>query len=228
MPSPATTDLCDAHPEIQVCDPVFQMFGGNVRVQRADRHAEGLRGQHADQAGGREPGRGPGARRRRRGIEALRPGRRQPRRLGGDERLGRDRRLRLHPGRRRAGRAAARRPRARRFPRKSERGLHSGQAGRPVVFAGVTFREGAWLAADGDGVVVLPAGALTGQVVRRSSRASRWVRPAGELGGVGWPAPGPRRGRRAVRAAGRGRRPACRRGAGARCGPARPPSPPHR
>ena len=43
------------------------------------------------------------------------------------------------------------------FPRKSERGLHSGQAGRPVVFAGVVFREGEWLCADRDGVVVLPA-----------------------------------------------------------------------
>src|SRR4051812_33470439 len=42
------------------------------------------------------------------------------------------------------------------FPRKSERGLHSGQAGRTVVFAGVTFHEGAWLCADEDGVVVLP------------------------------------------------------------------------
>ena len=31
MTSPATTDLCDAHPEIQVCEPVFQIFGGNVR-----------------------------------------------------------------------------------------------------------------------------------------------------------------------------------------------------
>ncbi len=30
-PSFATTDLCDAHPEIQVCDPVFQAFGGNPR-----------------------------------------------------------------------------------------------------------------------------------------------------------------------------------------------------
>jgi regulator of ribonuclease activity A len=43
------------------------------------------------------------------------------------------------------------------FPRKSERGLHSGQAGRPVVFAGVVFREGEWLCADRDGIVVLPA-----------------------------------------------------------------------
>jgi regulator of ribonuclease activity A len=28
---PATTDLCDAHPEIQVCEPVFQAFGGSPR-----------------------------------------------------------------------------------------------------------------------------------------------------------------------------------------------------
>src|SRR3712207_8030219 len=28
QPPPATTDLSDAHPEAQVCDPVFQAFGG--------------------------------------------------------------------------------------------------------------------------------------------------------------------------------------------------------
>ena len=28
MTSPATTDLCDAYPDIQVCDPVFRTFGG--------------------------------------------------------------------------------------------------------------------------------------------------------------------------------------------------------
>lgn len=39
-------------------------------------------------------------------------------------------------------------------PRKSEKGLHSGQAARAVTFAGVTFRPGAWVYADADGVVV--------------------------------------------------------------------------
>ena len=34
--------------------------------------------------------------------------------------------------------------------------MHSGQAGRTVVFAGVIFRDGEWLCADSDGVVVLP------------------------------------------------------------------------
>ena len=27
---PATTDLCDAHPEAQVCEPVFQAYGGRA------------------------------------------------------------------------------------------------------------------------------------------------------------------------------------------------------
>ena len=39
-------------------------------------------------------------------------------------------------------------------PRKSEKGLHSAHAGRVVSFAGVTFKPGAWLYADGDGIVV--------------------------------------------------------------------------
>lgn len=39
-------------------------------------------------------------------------------------------------------------------PRKSEKGLHSAQADRPVSFASVTFRPGAWLYADADGIVV--------------------------------------------------------------------------
>jgi regulator of ribonuclease activity A len=48
------------------------------------------------------------------------------------------------------------------FPRKSERGLHSGQAGLPVLFAVVVFREGEWLSADRDGVVVLPEAPAAG------------------------------------------------------------------
>jgi regulator of ribonuclease activity A len=41
-------------------------------------------------------------------------------------------------------------------PRRSEKGMHSGQTGIPVVFAGVVFREGEWLLADRDGILVLP------------------------------------------------------------------------
>jgi regulator of ribonuclease activity A len=41
-------------------------------------------------------------------------------------------------------------------PRKSEKGLHSGHANRPVTFAGVTFEPGHWVYADADGVVLSP------------------------------------------------------------------------
>jgi regulator of ribonuclease activity A len=39
-------------------------------------------------------------------------------------------------------------------PRKSEKGLHGGHAERSVRFAGVLFRPGDWLYADADGIVV--------------------------------------------------------------------------
>ena len=42
-------------------------------------------------------------------------------------------------------------------PRRSEKGMHSGQSGLPVIFAGVVFRDGEWLCADRDGIVVLPS-----------------------------------------------------------------------
>ncbi|HEY3851086.1 MAG TPA: ribonuclease E activity regulator RraA [Steroidobacteraceae bacterium] len=39
-------------------------------------------------------------------------------------------------------------------PRRSEKGLHTGQRDRPVTFAGVTFRSGQWVYADADGILV--------------------------------------------------------------------------
>ena len=39
-------------------------------------------------------------------------------------------------------------------PRKSEKGLHSAQSDRVLKFAGVEFGPGAWLYADSDGIVV--------------------------------------------------------------------------
>lgn len=42
-------------------------------------------------------------------------------------------------------------------PRKSEKGLHSAHEDRVVSFAGVTFKPGAWLYADADGIVVSDA-----------------------------------------------------------------------
>lgn len=39
-------------------------------------------------------------------------------------------------------------------PRKSEKGLHTAAEDRVLYFAGVTFKPGAWLYADADGIVV--------------------------------------------------------------------------
>lgn len=39
-------------------------------------------------------------------------------------------------------------------PRRSEKGLHSAHADRVVSFAGATFKPGGWLYADADGIVV--------------------------------------------------------------------------
>lgn len=39
-------------------------------------------------------------------------------------------------------------------PRKSEKGLHSGRSNLAVTFAGVTFEPGHWVYADADGVVI--------------------------------------------------------------------------
>lgn len=39
-------------------------------------------------------------------------------------------------------------------PRKSEKGLHSAAADKVLNFAGVSFKPGAWLYADADGIVV--------------------------------------------------------------------------
>lgn len=45
-------------------------------------------------------------------------------------------------------------------PRKSEKGLHSGRANQTVAFAGATFEPGHWLYADADGVVLSPTALL--------------------------------------------------------------------
>jgi regulator of ribonuclease activity A len=152
----ATTDLCDAHPEIQVCDPVFQPFGGRLSFSGPITTVKVFEDNTLIKQAVESPGEG-----RVLVVDG-----------GGSTRCG------LVGGNLAVSAASngwagivvfgcirdadelAEQPLGVRalgaFPRKSERGLHSGQAGRTVVFAGVTFHEGAWLAADRDGVVVLP------------------------------------------------------------------------
>ena len=156
MPIYATTDLCDANPEIQVCDPVFQSFGGSPAFSGPMATLKVFEDNSLIKEAVETPGGG-----RVLVVDG-----------GGSKRCG------LVGGNLAASAAAngwagivvygcirdaeelAEEPLGVRalgaFPRKSQRGLHSGQAGIPVIFAGVVFREGEWLAADADGIVVLP------------------------------------------------------------------------
>lgn len=154
QPSTATTDLSDAHPEAQVCEPVLASYGGR-RAFFGQVHPIKV---FEDNALVRASLETPGA---ARVLVVDGGGSRRCALLGGNlAKLGvangwagvvvygciRDSReiagcdlgvmaLGTHP-------------------RKSEKGLHSAASGRDVTFAGVTFRAGAWLYADEDGVVV--------------------------------------------------------------------------
>ncbi len=157
MTTPATTDLCDAYPEIQICDPVFRSFGGapsfagpittlkvfedNTLVKQAVEGPGEGRVLVVDGGGSLRCGLVGG----NLAVAAATNG------WAGIVVYGciRDAdELAEQPIGVRALAA---------FPRKSQRGLHSGQAGIPVIFASVVFREGEWLCADADGVVVLPS-----------------------------------------------------------------------
>ena len=154
--SPATTDLCDAHPEAQVCEPVFQAFGGRPAFSGPITTLKVFE----DNTLVREAVNGPGE---GRVLVVDGGGSLRCSLLGGNLAVAAAENgwagVVVH-GAVRDGDEIAAQPIGVRalaaFPRKSERGLHSGQAGLPVLFAGVVFREGEWLCADRDGIVVLP------------------------------------------------------------------------
>lgn len=151
----ATTDLSDAHPEAQVCDPVFHDFGGKKAFHGPIKTLKVFEDNALVRSTLETPGEG-------RVLVVDAGGSNRCAVVGGN--LGalavknnwagmvvygyiRDsgeigeqavgvKALGLHP-------------------RKSEKGLHSAQADKVVSFAGVTFRPGEWLYADGDGIVVL-------------------------------------------------------------------------
>lgn len=153
----ATTDLSDAHPELQVCEPLFGDYGGRLAFHGAIRTLKVFEDNALVRAELETPGAG-------RVLVVDGGGSLRCALVGGNlAQLGvkngwagvlvygcvRDseelaaadlgvKALTTHP-------------------RKSEKGLHSGHAGRPVEFAGVAFRDGAWLYADADGVVVADA-----------------------------------------------------------------------
>jgi regulator of ribonuclease activity A len=156
VPSHATTDLCDAHPEAQVCEPVFAIFGGSPRFAGPITTVKVFEDNTLIKQAVESPGNGrvlvvDGGGSPRCGL------------VGGNLAVSAAANgwagLVVHGYIRDADELAEQPVGIRAlgaFPRKSERGLHSGQAGRTVVFPGVTFREGAWLCADRDGLVVLP------------------------------------------------------------------------
>ena len=154
---PATTDLCDAHPEAQVCEPLFQAYGGRAAFYGPITTLKVFEDNTLVREIVGTPGEG-------RVLVVDGGGSLRCSLFGGNLAVAAARNdwagvvvsgcvrdvdeLAAQPIGVRALGA---------FPRKSERGLHSGQAGIPVLFAGVVFREGEWLCADRDGVVVLPA-----------------------------------------------------------------------
>jgi regulator of ribonuclease activity A len=154
--SPATTDLSDAHPEAQVCDPVFQLFGGRVSFNGPIATLKVFEDNTLIKQAVESPGEG-----RVLVVDAggsLRCGL-----VGGNLAVSAAENgwagIVVHGCIRDADELAEQPVGIRALatmPRKSQRGLHSGQAGIPVVFAGVVFREGEWLCADRDGILVLP------------------------------------------------------------------------
>jgi len=154
---PATTDLCDAHPEIQVCDPVFQIFGGRLSFSGQITTLKVFEDNTLIKQAVESPGAG---------RVLIVDGGGSPRcgLVGGNLAVSAAANgwagIVVHGYIRDADELAEQPIGVRAlgaYPRKSERGLHSGQVGRTVVFAGVTFHERAWLCADRDGVVVLPS-----------------------------------------------------------------------
>ncbi|MEK6805359.1 MAG: ribonuclease E activity regulator RraA [Pseudomonadota bacterium] len=152
--STATTDLSDAHPEAQVCAPIFHDYGGRKAFHGLIKTLKVFEDNALVRSTLETPGEsrvlvvdGGGSSRcalvgGNLGVLAVKNGWagivvygyvRDSKELGtqdvGIKALG------LHP-------------------RKSEKGLHSAHADKVVSFAGVTFKPGAWLYADVDGIVV--------------------------------------------------------------------------
>jgi regulator of ribonuclease activity A len=154
MTEPSTTDLSDAHPEAQVCDPVFHDFGGRAAFQGAIATLKVFEDNALVRSTLETPGAG-------RVLVVDGGGSLRCALVGGL--LGK---LAVDNGWagvvvfgcvRDVGELAACAVGIKALavhPRKSEKGLHTGHAERVVRFAGVAFRPGAWLYADADGVVV--------------------------------------------------------------------------
>ena len=150
----ATTDLSDAHPEAQVCDPVFRDFGGKKAFHGQIKTLKIFEDNALLRSTLETGGQG-------RVLVVDAGGSTRCAVLGGN--LGA---LAVKNGWvglvvfgciRDSAEIASQDVGVKALathPRKSEKGLHSGHADRVVSFASVTFRPGAWLYADADGIIV--------------------------------------------------------------------------
>lgn len=150
----ATTDLSDAHPEAQTCDPVFGDFGGRTAFHGPIKTLKVFEDNALVRATLETPGEnrvlvvdGGGSTRcalfgGNLGALAVKNG------WAGVVVYGLIRDS-IEISQQDFGLKALGT-----HPRKSEKGLHTAHADRVVSFAGVTFRPGAWLYADADGIVL--------------------------------------------------------------------------
>ena len=155
-PAQATTDLSDDHPDAQVCDPVFQAFGGRPAFSGPVTTLKVFEDNALVRDAVERPGEG-------RVLVVDGGGSLRCALLGGNLAVAAAENgwagVVVNGAVRDADEIDAQPIGVRAlatFPRRSQKGLHSGQLGLPVVFAGVVFHDGAWLCADRDGIVVLP------------------------------------------------------------------------
>jgi regulator of ribonuclease activity A len=150
----ATTDLSDAHPEAQVCDPVFHDFGGKKAFHGLIKTLKIFEDNALVRSTLETPGEG-------RVLVVDAGGSNRCAVVGGNlgalavknNWVG----LVVYGYIRDSGEIGGQAVGVKALglhPRKSEKGLHSAHADKIVSFAGATFRPGAWLYADADGVVV--------------------------------------------------------------------------
>ncbi|MGH8505200.1 MAG: ribonuclease E activity regulator RraA [Stenotrophobium sp.] len=150
----ATTDICDAHADVQVCEPVFADFGGLLNFHGPIRTLKIFEDNALVRSTLETPGKGAvlvvdgGGSMRcalvggNLGVLAVKNG------WAG---------IVVNGCIRDAEEIAAQAVGVKALalhPRKSEKGLHSGHLDKVVSFAGVTFKPDAWLYADADGIVV--------------------------------------------------------------------------
>jgi len=158
----ATTDLCDAHPDLQVCAPLFRDFGGQVAFHGRIATLKVFEDNALVRSTLELPGEGR--------VLVVDGGGSQRCALVGGE-LGELAAKNAWAGLlvygcvRDCDELAAQPLGVKALaahPRKSAKGLHGGEFGRVLDFAGVRLVPGAWLYADADGIVLAPQAVHTG------------------------------------------------------------------